>query len=58
MVLIAWQVFPAAAYAYEVQFNGGMVAVFNIEETNGTHDADFYFAGPCEETLPKALGVV
>ncbi|KAF5321302.1 hypothetical protein D9619_000969 [Psilocybe cf. subviscida] len=48
---------PAAGYAYEVLENGGKVAVFNVERTDADSDADFLFLGPCEETLPKALGL-
>ncbi|KAF9046031.1 DHS-like NAD/FAD-binding domain-containing protein [Hymenopellis radicata] len=47
-------VYPAAGYAYTVSENGGAVAVFNLE---GDDDADFLFLGPCEETLPRALGL-
>ncbi|KAI0074675.1 DHS-like NAD/FAD-binding domain-containing protein [Panus rudis PR-1116 ss-1] len=48
---------PAASLADEVQNNGGKVAVFNIEESQGSNYADFLLLGPCEETLPKALGL-
>jgi len=51
-------VYPAAGYASEVQDHGGKVAVFNLERSDGDEDADFLFLGPCEETLPKALGVI
>ncbi|KAH6914839.1 NAD-dependent protein deacylase [Coprinopsis sp. MPI-PUGE-AT-0042] len=51
------QVFPAAGYAYAVKDNGGKVAVFNFERTNGDKQADFLFLGPCEDLLPKALGL-
>jgi len=50
-------VYPAAGYASEVQDNGGRVAVFNLERSKGDSKADFLFLGPCEETLPAALGV-
>ncbi|KAH9853729.1 DHS-like NAD/FAD-binding domain-containing protein [Lenzites betulinus] len=50
-------VYPAAGYAYEVQDNGGTVAVFNIDRSDGDQEADFLFLGPAEETLPKALGL-
>ncbi|KAJ7739637.1 DHS-like NAD/FAD-binding domain-containing protein [Mycena maculata] len=50
-------VYPAAAYASEVQDHGGKVAVFNLERSAGDRDADFLFLGPCEETLPRALGL-
>ncbi|KAF8164988.1 DHS-like NAD/FAD-binding domain-containing protein [Crassisporium funariophilum] len=49
---------PAASYAFEVQNKGGKVAVFNLERSAGDRNADFRFLGPCEETLPKALGLV
>lgn len=50
--------YPAAGYAKVVsQSNGGQVAVFNLDRSNGDEDADFLFLGPCEETLPKALGL-
>ena len=45
------QVYPAAGYAAEVQFQGGKVAVFNLDRSDGDEDADFLFLGPCEETL-------
>ncbi|KAF9485392.1 DHS-like NAD/FAD-binding domain-containing protein [Pholiota conissans] len=48
---------PAASYAYEVQDQGGKVAVFNLENTPGDDEADFLFLGSCEELLPKALGL-
>ncbi|KAJ3500058.1 hypothetical protein NLJ89_g9959 [Agrocybe chaxingu] len=49
-------VYPAASYAEEVEQNGGKVAVFNLERSHGDNQAHFLFLGPCEETLPKALG--
>ena len=51
-----WQVYPAAGYADEVLDNGGTVAVFNLDRSQGDGGADFRFLGPCEETLPQALG--
>ena len=51
------QVYPAAGYAGEVQDRGGKVAVFNLDRSKGDHDADYLFLGPCEETLPRALGL-
>ncbi|KDR83364.1 hypothetical protein GALMADRAFT_235460 [Galerina marginata CBS 339.88] len=51
------KVFPAASYASEVKKGGGKVAVFNVERSQGDSKADFLFLGPCEETLPKALGL-
>ena len=47
--------YPAASYANNVKYNGGKVAIFNIDSTEVEEDADFIFRGPCEETLPKAL---
>ncbi|KJA24512.1 hypothetical protein HYPSUDRAFT_135917 [Hypholoma sublateritium FD-334 SS-4] len=49
---------PAASYAYEVQEQGGKVAVFNLERSEGDEEADYLFMGPCEETLSKALGLM
>ena len=49
--------YPAAGYADEVQSNGGKVAVFNLERSNGDDEADFLFLGPSEEKLPEALGL-
>lgn len=51
------QVYPAAGYAYAVKENGGKVAVFNLDRSEGDEDADFLFLGPAETTLPKALGL-
>ncbi|KAK7035745.1 hypothetical protein R3P38DRAFT_3311737 [Favolaschia claudopus] len=50
-------VYPAAGYAAEVQAMGGKVAVFNLERSSGDEGADYLFLGPCEKTLPEALGV-
>lgn len=44
-------------YAPQVQENGGTVAVFNMDRSEGDTDADYLFLGPCEELLPKALGM-
>ncbi|KAK0480430.1 DHS-like NAD/FAD-binding domain-containing protein [Armillaria luteobubalina] len=51
--------YPAAGYAKVVSQSNGApwVAVFNLDRSNGDEDADFLFLGPCEETLPKALGL-
>ncbi|KAJ7837056.1 hypothetical protein B0H14DRAFT_2362552, partial [Mycena olivaceomarginata] len=38
------------------QEHGGRVTVFNLERSDGDEYADFVFLGPCEETLPDALG--
>ncbi|KAJ7118747.1 DHS-like NAD/FAD-binding domain-containing protein [Mycena epipterygia] len=51
-------VYPAAQYASMVQEQGGKVAVFNLERSHGDAEADFLFLGPCEKTLPEALGLV
>ncbi|KAF9076405.1 DHS-like NAD/FAD-binding domain-containing protein [Rhodocollybia butyracea] len=48
---------PAASFADEVQEQGGKVAVFNLERSEGDSNADFLFIGPCEDLLPKALGL-
>jgi len=50
-------VYPAAGFAYDVADNGGKVAVFNLDHSDGDDSADFLFLGPCEETLPEALGL-
>jgi len=50
-------VYPAASYGTAVRRHGGKVVVFNLERSNGDEDADFLFLGPCEETIPEALGV-
>ncbi|KAF7353656.1 hypothetical protein MVEN_01050400 [Mycena venus] len=50
-------VYPAAGYASIVKENGGKVAVFNLERSQGDGEADFLFLGPCEKTLPEALGL-
>ncbi|KAJ7221745.1 DHS-like NAD/FAD-binding domain-containing protein [Mycena pura] len=51
-------VMPAALYAEIVQEHGGQVAVFNLERSQGDEYAEFLFLGPCEKTLPEALGMV
>ncbi|KAL5508525.1 hypothetical protein ACEPAH_6144 [Sanghuangporus vaninii] len=51
------QVYPAAGYAAQVRIHGGKVAVFNLERSQGDERADYLFLGPCEETLPRALGI-
>ncbi|KAI0771899.1 DHS-like NAD/FAD-binding domain-containing protein [Trametes elegans] len=50
-------VYPAANYAFDVLENGGNVAVFNVDRSEGDQDVDFLFLGPAEVTLPKALGL-
>ncbi|CAE6448915.1 unnamed protein product [Rhizoctonia solani] len=50
-------VYPAAGFADVVQHNGGKVAVFNIEASQGDQSAEFLFLGPCEKTLGEALGI-
>jgi len=49
-------VYPAASYQRMVRKNGGKVAVFNLERSQKDEEADFLFLGPCEETIPQALG--
>ncbi|KAJ6630281.1 sirtuin [Mycena sp. CBHHK59/15] len=51
-------VYPAAGFAKTVKERGGKVAVFNLEPMRGDAavDTDFTFVGPCDETLPSALG--
>ena len=49
--------YPAAGYASEVKARGGKVAVFNVDRSDRDQKADFLFLGPCEETLPIALGL-
>ncbi|CEL51803.1 NAD-dependent protein deacylase OS=Coprinopsis cinerea (strain Okayama-7 / 130 / ATCC MYA-4618 / FGSC 9003) GN=CC1G_00083 PE=3 SV=2 [Rhizoctonia solani AG-1 IB] len=50
-------VYPAAGFADVVQDNGGKVAVFNVEASQGDQNVDFLFLGPCEKTLGEALGI-
>ncbi|KAF9468945.1 DHS-like NAD/FAD-binding domain-containing protein [Collybia nuda] len=50
-------VYPAAGYARKIKRNGGKVAVFNLERSEGDEAADYLFLGPCEDTLPRALGL-
>ncbi|KAH9045686.1 DHS-like NAD/FAD-binding domain-containing protein [Lactarius pseudohatsudake] len=50
-------VYPAASYQRKVREQGGKVAVFNLERSQGDSDVDFLFLGPCEETIPQALGL-
>lgn len=52
-------VYPAAGFAAQVRARGGKVAVFNLDggEETGSGEADFFFQGPVEETLPTALGL-
>lgn len=47
---------PANAFAGQVLYNGGTVAVFNLEKTQEEHDGSLYFQGPVEETLSEAFG--
>ena len=51
------QVYPAAGYANEVQANGGLVTVFNLEKSRSGRKGDFLFLGPCEVEIPRALGL-
>ncbi|PVF96445.1 DHS-like NAD/FAD-binding domain-containing protein [Serendipita vermifera] len=53
-------VYPAAGFASEVkerEDGKGIVAVFNVENTDPDDIADFVFLGGCETELPKAIGV-
>ncbi|KAG8988163.1 hypothetical protein FRB90_002937 [Tulasnella sp. 427] len=50
-------VYPAAGFAEHVKAKGGKTAVFNLERSSGDKRATFLFLGPCEETLPRALGI-
>jgi len=50
-------VYPAAGYMHTVKRRGGKVAIFNVERSNNDEIADFLFLGPCEDTIPEALGV-
>ena len=58
VIHISDQVHPAASYAHDVKSGGGKVAVFNLERSEGDSHADYLFLGPCEETIPTALGLV
>lgn len=49
-------VYPAAGFASQVQAQGGKVAVFNLQQ-DGSDDADYFFEGKVEVTLPEALGL-
>ena len=40
---------------HEVADHGGTIAVFDIEKPGEDDFADFFFPGPCEETLPSIL---
>lgn len=50
-------VYPAAGFAKTVKDRGGKVAIFTLEPTESDRNADFLFVGPCEKTLPNALGI-
>lgn len=59
---LSTKVYPAAGYAAEVRENGGHIAIFNIDgpppDLDDEEDGiDFWFTGPCEVSLPKALGL-
>jgi NAD-dependent deacetylase sirtuin 5 len=53
------QVYPAAGFADVVYEVGGKIAVFNLNNVNSEYDdiVDFCFLGPCEETVPRVLGL-
>ncbi|KAF8968815.1 DHS-like NAD/FAD-binding domain-containing protein [Flammula alnicola] len=48
---------PASKIGSRVKEHGGRVAVFNIEPSNHSDEADFLFLGPCEIRLQEVLGV-
>ena len=51
-------VYPAASFAAQVRANGGKAAVFNLEDTGSEEDeADWFFQGGVEHTLPEALNI-
>lgn len=50
------QVYPAAGYRDEIS-EDVRVAVFNLKNTEDD-EVDFFFEGPCEETIPRVLGFV
>ncbi|OBZ79080.1 NAD-dependent protein deacylase [Grifola frondosa] len=50
-------VHPAATLASKVKEHGGKVAVFNVDRSKRDEVADFLFLGPCEKTLPEAIGM-
>jgi NAD-dependent deacetylase sirtuin 5 len=55
--LTVTQVLPASSFATQVKANGGKVAIFNLNRSNGDDKADFLFLGPCETTLIDALDI-
>jgi NAD-dependent deacetylase sirtuin 5 len=48
---------PAAGLSHTVKEHGGKVAVFNLEASNHSEEADFLFLGPCETRLGEVLGL-
>lgn len=51
-------VYPAAGFASVVRSRGGRAAVFNVEKSGGEEgEADWFFEGGVEDTLPWALGL-
>jgi len=55
LILFSAQVSPAAEYAQKVAEGGGIVAVFNLQKTDGDDYAQYLFLGPYEETLLQVL---
>jgi len=48
---------PASKLGSRVKEHGGKVAVFNLEMSNHSEEADFVFLGPCETRLVEVLGM-
>ncbi|KAE9407105.1 DHS-like NAD/FAD-binding domain-containing protein [Gymnopus androsaceus JB14] len=48
---------PASKLPEYVRANGGKIAVFNVEVTNHSDEADFLFLGACEVELARILGI-
>ncbi|TDL27900.1 DHS-like NAD/FAD-binding domain-containing protein [Rickenella mellea] len=48
---------PASRLPAYVRANGGKVAVFNMEQTNHSDEADWVFLGGCEVELGRVLGL-
>ncbi|KAF9527939.1 DHS-like NAD/FAD-binding domain-containing protein [Crepidotus variabilis] len=47
---------PASKLSQRVKDHGGRVAVFNLEQSNHSEEADFLFLGPCEQRLGEVFG--
>ncbi|KAK7466195.1 hypothetical protein VKT23_004919 [Stygiomarasmius scandens] len=48
---------PASKIGTMVKSHGGKVALFNIEASNHSEEADFLFLGPCEVRLGEVIGI-